>query len=578
MRHYLLTWYGITDLRASLGLERTGGPVLNALANGNYTDVVILAYTDPSKEQKAFSGRIVQEWKGLRQNNSDDLSNIEPEVATRFVDAASNTESGHRLFKEWLNKKLRDAGTSVSVSVMPYQLKQLNDARGIFKAATKAIRLVLHDSTDSNITCYISPGTPIMAFTWALIARSNPQLKINVIASSNPNQAPETIDLPKELLQPSIRQSAQSGKQPEYDVVIHLLGDQKLPIFFGARQFDAPRNIFITTNDHQEQVRSLSKALEIQIKPIIINDPFRPGDTRKAVVEIASKFPAGTNVAVNMTGGTKLMFAGALSACWESGLEPFYLEIRHHDVVFLRDGSTMPFVGIKDVEDFFKVSDLTVATPGYWEDNPAREARIKLTGKLWRNRKYLGSLYSKLRKDRFPKSGAFEITWSKSELKRDSSQHYTFKLNNEVLDIPDCDDFPEYISGGWLEEYVYTLLRPLEAQGIIRDIRIGLEGSYVGNNRAGLKKIAQEFDCVFTDGKRLWVIECKAGNVTQEQIQKLENITRQYGGVAARGILISSFPATDVQRERIRKLGSMITLISGDKLSTTSIKNTVQSR
>ena len=55
-----------------------------------------------------------------------------------------------------------------------------------------------------------------------------------------------------------------------------------------------------------------------------------------------------------MTGGTKLMFAGALSACWELDLDPFYFEIRHHNVIFLRDGTHVPFVGISDVEDFLE--------------------------------------------------------------------------------------------------------------------------------------------------------------------------------------------------------------------------------
>ena len=42
MKHYLLTWYGMTDLRAALSLEDTDGPVLSALRTGEYSDVVIL--------------------------------------------------------------------------------------------------------------------------------------------------------------------------------------------------------------------------------------------------------------------------------------------------------------------------------------------------------------------------------------------------------------------------------------------------------------------------------------------------------------------------------------------------------
>ena len=63
MRHYLLTWYGMTDLRAALGHEDTDGPVLSALKTADYSDVVILAYTDPSKDQRALAGSLRDEWE-----------------------------------------------------------------------------------------------------------------------------------------------------------------------------------------------------------------------------------------------------------------------------------------------------------------------------------------------------------------------------------------------------------------------------------------------------------------------------------------------------------------------------------
>ena len=46
-----MTWYGMTDLRASLGLENTKGPVLGALLSEEYTDVVILGFTNPEKPE-----------------------------------------------------------------------------------------------------------------------------------------------------------------------------------------------------------------------------------------------------------------------------------------------------------------------------------------------------------------------------------------------------------------------------------------------------------------------------------------------------------------------------------------------
>ena len=49
MKKVLMTWYGITDLKASLDIEHSLGPILSALKDGDYTDVLILGYTDPKK-------------------------------------------------------------------------------------------------------------------------------------------------------------------------------------------------------------------------------------------------------------------------------------------------------------------------------------------------------------------------------------------------------------------------------------------------------------------------------------------------------------------------------------------------
>jgi len=80
MKKYLLTWYGITDLRASLGFEKSDGPVLGALKSGDYTDVIILGYTNSSKQDPSIQEieKPTDEWK--------------------IIDQYSNTQSGH---KKW---------------------------------------------------------------------------------------------------------------------------------------------------------------------------------------------------------------------------------------------------------------------------------------------------------------------------------------------------------------------------------------------------------------------------------------------------------------------------------------------
>lgn len=571
MKRYLLTWYGITDLRAALGLEATDGPIRNALKTGNYTDVVILAYTNPNKDPNAFTADLRAKWEKWRTADLETRLKFPGDKAQQFVDGVSNTAAGHALFIDWLKVELVNAGISCNIQLIPQELKHLNDARGIYNAAASALRLALDDVGEKTLTVFVSPGTPVMAYTWALIARANPQHNIAVIASSDPRKPPETISLPKELLLPVVA-APQTAKPSEFDVIIHLLGRERIPVYFGMLQFQAAEHIFITTQEYQNAATTLSRLLppSCRIKTVIIQDPFKPADTRIAIERQSAKFSPTAKIAVNLTGGTKLMFSGALTACWENRLEPFYFEINNHNVLFLRDGTTVPFVGAKSIPDFFTANGFDIVTQGRWDDQPSRRARLTATDKLWEKRKTLGSLYTtpEFRKYKVPRGAKrnppFDWKWGKSHASFDTKGNATLVLDGEPVPIPICDDFGQYVGGGWLEEYAFSLLRLPEQKGLIYDLRIGLEVDYAKGSHAPHEMPLGQFDCVFTDGKRLWLVECKAGNVKQEHIQKLENNLKTYGGIAAKGLLVSSFPLVPSLVKRVSSSTSIRAIQAGE--------------
>lgn len=587
MKHYLLTWYGMTDLRAALGLEDSDGPVLNALKTGDYSHAVILAYTDPAKRQDSFVEAAGDDWEEWVTSQATEKSPLSRDHADRLVDAVKNTEAGHEVFAEWLKGELTRHGVHVETQVIRHTLKHLNDASGIYEAAATALRVTLLEPVDKQVTTYISPGTPVMAYTWALIARSNPQLNLGVISNSDPRTPPEKIDLPKALLNSTLH--APGGPNPaphDYDVVLHLLGEQAIPVFFGMRQFTADRHAILTTKEFEPQARRLAEVAGIEPRPVIIPDPFKPAATRQAIMQLLETLDPTARVAVNMTGGTKLMFAGALSACWELGLDPFYFEIRNHNVMFLRDGSQVPFVGISDVEDFLKAGDFTTVTPGRWpqlqQTNAAKNRRAPIAQELWKRRNDLRHLYRDKaflsfsdRQNRHWPQGErdalpFSFSWNGGEASLSANGTARLVLRGAEFDVPRKGYF-RFLAGGWLEEYVYALLRPLQDEGTVRDIRVGFEAGYRDSARDKQHSLAQEFDCLFTDGKRLWMVECKAGPVKQEAIQKLENNLKHYGGVAARGILVSSFPLTSANTKRLETLPAIMA-VHPDHLTTEMLR------
>lgn len=612
MKHYLLTWYGMADLSAALGLTGSDGPVLSAVKTGRYTDVVILGYTNADKPADGFTGQIRDEWDQWIAAPMGERAELTPMQRDRIKDAASNTAAGHEVFASWLTEQVRDAGETVTIQMLPQKMTSLHDAEGIYAAAVAAVQVPLDDPDMSAVTVYISPGTPVMAYTWALLARSNPSLDLQVLASSDVKKPPQPVIIPKRLLAtPVARPREGDPAVPEgqsYDLVIHLVGEQPMPALFGMRQFPASKTKFLTTEAYKDTTKWLAQAVGIPHEPIVVSDPFDQEKTRAAIAHEVAKLPAGSTVAVNTTGGTKLMFNGAMAACWELGLEPFYIEIGHHHVIMLRDGSHVPFVGLNDVEGFLRAGGYPTVHAGRWptSDTSPKNQRKDAAATMWKHRSALRSLYKskgftaaqdtvkRWKRPTKPNSTgpkardhlglkatsdrvSFEITQGTK-----GTGTVTFhapKGEDTVVQLP-RQGFFTFLSGGWLEEYVYWLLRPLQDDGLIHDLRVGFIAGFKDPDGGQHDNMAGEFDVTFTDGKRLWIVECKAGAANQIAVQKLVNNVRTFGGVGGRGILISGAAEGSTAKPTTKRLNDSdtVTGVLGPETTTETLRKVIEAQ
>lgn len=103
-----------------------------------------------------------------------------------------------------------------------------------------------------------------------------------------------------------------------------------------------------------------------------------------------------------------------------------------------------------------------------------------------------------------------------------------------------------YIIGGWFEEYLYLELMPLVQNGYIYDLQINTKLNTKGADY-------QEFDIVFTDGYRLFVVECKSGGVKSEAVEKLANIKQRYGGLNSICIIATPFSQNKIVDKKIQE-------------------------
>ena len=201
--------------------------------------------------------------------------------------------------------------------------------------------------------------------------------------------------------------------------------------------------------------------------------------------------------------------------------------------------------------------------------------RVSLTRKLWVERFVIAKIYKEVGQYADDEEGRvlpFHIQQTVLRQGREGSLVISlertgrayFNLHGFEFASENCPDFAKYLTGGWLEEYVYLILKPLLKQGVIRDLRVGL---HVGWDLLSSKQHGpiQEFDVTLTDGKRLFVVECKAGAVYNDHVYKLEACVRKYGGIDARGIMACAFrPNHPITRKRLESAGNLAALYEGD--------------
>ncbi len=559
MKKFLLTWYGLTDFRASLGFENTIGPIAGALEAEDYCEVVILCYTrtdDETDKHAGSQGDLAEKLALIHDSNQQN----EYSVTSEFVSTFANTPAAHEHYARWLKDKLQALGKRTDISLKSEKLRELNDSEGIYACAMRALDSVAKTAGDKLVTLYLSPGTPVMAFIWALTALAHPTLKKRLIVSPVIGKPPEAISLPAEWLERhGVSQSAARNAHDGFDVTFHLFGEQRMPSLLGIRQFASSRHVFVNSKDFP--AACMGAFIHDANFDELAVDPWDAHDVQEKIIGHARTLPAGARIGVNLTGGTKLMFAGALSAARALGGIPFYFDSRNQRVTYVDSLRRETIRPIDSVETFLLLNADGLKLSSVAPLRELSSDRRRLTEMLWKHRRKLSKDYKKLcsfssqhekeQQRNAPltpfviESSGFVFSFAKGNVASVVGNGLDLRFN-------DWADFAKYLSGGWFEEYVYLRCKPYEDRGIIKDLRINLT---LQLNRASANSFNgnvphNELDVTFTDGRSLYIVECKAGYVSQEQVMKLQNLVRYYGGVEGRGIIACCFAP---QSESVRK-------------------------
>lgn len=325
---------------------------------------------------------------------------------------------------------------------------------------------------------------------------------------------------------------------PDFDLSVHLVGDQPVPAYVAIKHLSAPLRLFVCSARTAAVASRVATAANLPAGSykVLRVDPH----DMVAIQEQLAAHPwlqASIAPVFDLTGGTKLMWAvGYVVSQATPNARSAYVETTRRQLWWLDRVEAEPLKPVMTVEAFVRLAGLRprVGAPGP-NPNPA------LASILWSIRRDFSAgqiqrgfvdLAESRRKD--------WVTDGQGGLRFESLGHEGVEVRRGKVVLWRTDQgWPEaaaYFGGRWLEDYTLATLEPLRGDSGFRELFGGLEVEVGGQSTY------QELDVVACDGYQLTVVECKAGSVTQAAIQKLENVVGELGGSYGRGLLVSSFP------------------------------------
>jgi hypothetical protein len=333
----------------------------------------------------------------------------------------------------------------------------------------------------------------------------------------------------------------------DFDAHVCLVSAQQAPNLIPALDPDlgpkAQKVYLVVSSQMKQNAGRLAKVLKrhgLTAECISVSDAYdyeAIWNTLAAFLDQAERDHA--NIALNMTGGTKIMALAAQSAFETAGRPSFYVNESNFKALVLENTSKRETLQIP-LQDGLTWRDYLDAYGFETKkgDNPLSKAEF--TKALLENPKKYEKGLATLRRliQGSPDSLNFDFSHVKGHpLFWEEGQNPPAVLNLcadhdlVVIDRPGEWRFKDerarkYIDGGWLEEYVYAAVCRLGGDKI-RGKALGLDIATDNSD------VPNELDVAFMAGNRLHIIECKTGLQDEEKtmpiLDKLRNLQTRTG-------------------------------------------------
>lgn len=338
------------------------------------------------------------------------------------------------------------------------------------------------------------------------------------------------------------------------EVHITLLGKENLPLYYPIIEFNSEEVYVLGSRQNLAVAHNLKKVLEekgLLCKVYCDIDAFDIKSIISKCEEIHSKIGNDCNVTYNITGGTKIMAIGAYIVAKQHKARIIYTD--SVSCIDLDTYSSVPLNGKVDNKTIFRLQGQYLKSYDTTApDNETLDVANKINKFIQGNRK----LFNLLRRQYVNKTLPMISVTEKYEYEyKPASMSVCIKDNigTTLLDFCHHDALKLLFEGRWRESLV--------ADAIFRwsDNRYEIWRNVTFNPRdmeARLKDFDKnEIDILVNTGNKLLFVECKSGDVTQDNINKMSVIRQNYGSDKSKSVLVSQFLRSDL-REKIEETKS----------------------
>lgn len=286
-----------------------------------------------------------------------------------------------------------------------------------------------------------------------------------------------------------------------------------------------------------------------------------PAALEAVLLEVASDHE-GRSVALNVTGGTKLMALAAQSVATAANWAVFYVDADTDEVIWLA-----PKAGRQRLSQQLRLRHylrgygftLPEGTPRPPNERGYDELLRTLVTQAGNQALPLAQLNWIAQQAEDKRRLQVQLTEEQADsraleaLLRDFEKAGALRVEARTLTFA-SEVARDFVKGGWLERHVFQTLAGLKAELGVRDDALNLQVE-------DADAVRNELDIAFLARNRLFVIECKTGRMDSPQapkandaLFKLAENCRRIGGLGTRGMLVSYRPLGDAERRLAKAL------------------------